>query len=174
MLRMKKRLVSIFPFSMQAMQRNPILILPSQQWLHKLHFLQKLVSQKPCLDKASNLCSTGSIREAFGLGLVRKVNKLDREGISLLFLRVFFESFPDELTYLLNATLGSTTTMSSLTVHGKIFGKSCSSPRANETRAIMPQSSFLTLFDIGVAAKLIQYLGSYFPVVPSTHVAGLP
>ena len=51
--RMKNGLVSTFPFFyMQAMQRNLTLVLPSQQRLHKLHFLQKLGSQKPSWDQA--------------------------------------------------------------------------------------------------------------------------
>jgi len=38
----------------------------------------------------------------------------------------------------------------------------------------MPQGSFQSLFDISVSSKLIGYLNSVFPAVPSTHVAGLP
>jgi hypothetical protein len=34
----------------KAEQRNPTLVLPSQQRLHKLSFLQKLGCQKPCWD----------------------------------------------------------------------------------------------------------------------------
>ena len=41
-----------FLFSMKTMQRNIALVLPSQQRLHKLCFLQKLGSQKPCWDQA--------------------------------------------------------------------------------------------------------------------------
>ena len=41
-----------FPFSLQTMQRNPTLVLPSQHRLHKLRFVQKLDCQKPCLDLA--------------------------------------------------------------------------------------------------------------------------
>ena len=37
---------------MQAMQRNPTLVLPSEQRLHKLQFLQELGCQKPCWDQA--------------------------------------------------------------------------------------------------------------------------
>ena len=60
-------------------------------------------------DCVSDVFQPSSVTAAFKL--VRKVNKLDREGIPRLFLRVFFKSFPDEFTYLLNATLGSTTIM---------------------------------------------------------------
>ena len=37
---------------MQGMQRNPTLVLPSQQMFHKLGFVQKLGCQKPCWDQA--------------------------------------------------------------------------------------------------------------------------
>ena len=43
----------LFFFVMQAMQRNPTLVLPSKLKLHKLHFLQKLSCQKPCWDQAT-------------------------------------------------------------------------------------------------------------------------
>ena len=49
--RMKIVLVSTNPFSIQAMQRNPTLVSPSQQRLYKLHFLQKLGYQKTCWDQ---------------------------------------------------------------------------------------------------------------------------
>ena len=39
-------------FSIEAMKRNPIVVLPSKQMLHKLQFLQKLGCQKPCWDQA--------------------------------------------------------------------------------------------------------------------------
>ena len=41
-----------FSFFKQALQRNTTSLLPSQQRLHKLHFLQKLGCQKPCWDQA--------------------------------------------------------------------------------------------------------------------------
>ena len=44
---------SLFLFFMQPMQGNPTLVLPSQQRLHKLGFLQKLVCQKPYWDFSS-------------------------------------------------------------------------------------------------------------------------
>ena len=50
--RMKKGPVSSFFSSMQAMQRNPTGVLPSQQRLYELRFLQKLGYQKPCWDQA--------------------------------------------------------------------------------------------------------------------------
>ena len=42
----------LFLFSMQAMQRNATSVLPSQQRLNKLCFLQKLGCQKTCWDQA--------------------------------------------------------------------------------------------------------------------------
>ena len=37
---------------MKAIQRNATSVLPSQQWLHKLRFLQKMGCQKLCPDQA--------------------------------------------------------------------------------------------------------------------------
>ena len=42
----------LFLFSIEAMQRNSTLVLPSNQRFHKLRFLQKLSFQKPCWDQA--------------------------------------------------------------------------------------------------------------------------
>ena len=42
----------IFFFSMPALQRNTTSVLPLQQRLHKLRFLQKMGCQKPCWDQA--------------------------------------------------------------------------------------------------------------------------
>ena len=41
-----------FSFFKQALQRNTTSLLPSQQRLHKLCFLQKQACQKPCWDQA--------------------------------------------------------------------------------------------------------------------------
>ena len=46
-------LSSLFLFSIEAMKRNSIIVLPSKERLHKLRFLQKLGCQKPCWDQAS-------------------------------------------------------------------------------------------------------------------------
>ena len=46
----KELTFSTFLFSIQAMQRNPTLFLPSQQRLLKLRFLQKLGCKKLCWD----------------------------------------------------------------------------------------------------------------------------
>ena len=45
-------LSSLFFSPIEAMKRNSIFVLPSKQRLHKLCFLQKLGSQKPCWDQA--------------------------------------------------------------------------------------------------------------------------
>ena len=42
----------LFVFSIEAMQKNSILVLPSKQRLQNLCFLQKLGCQKPCWDQA--------------------------------------------------------------------------------------------------------------------------
>ena len=53
--RISDDLSPLFVFSLQAMEKNPILVFQSEQRLHKLRFLQKLGCQKPCWDQA-RLC----------------------------------------------------------------------------------------------------------------------
>ena len=50
--RVKNGPVSTFPFLHASNAEKPHLLLPSQQRLHKLRFLQKLGCQKPCWDQA--------------------------------------------------------------------------------------------------------------------------
>ena len=53
---------------MQAMQRNPTVVLPSQQRLHELCFLQKMGCQKPCWDQARLSSLVNKQVEAGGAG----------------------------------------------------------------------------------------------------------
>ena len=50
---MKNRHISTFPFLHASNSEKLHLLLPSQQRLHKLRFLQKLGCQKPCWDQAT-------------------------------------------------------------------------------------------------------------------------
>ena len=49
---MTNRHISTFHFLHAINSNKPHLLLPSQQRLHELHFMQKLGCQKPCWDQA--------------------------------------------------------------------------------------------------------------------------
>jgi hypothetical protein len=66
---------------MKARQRITTSVLPSQQRLHKLRFLQKLGCQKPCWDKLAPASFAGESVEQLILSSSRK-----QENILLLLL----------------------------------------------------------------------------------------
>ena len=105
---------------------------------------------------------------------LRCARKLDSNGVSLSAFRMMHRAQPDMMVHYINELVSSHAAISAQQIHGKVWGKECSQPRAGATRAILPLSVPLGLLDKIVSDRLNDWISRNISLPDSIYIGAAP
>ena len=106
---------------------------------------------------------------------IKKKSRRDLHGVSVTALNLIFKSCPDEFSKWLSRVVCDSEGCQLLRVRGFVSGKSSGTPRADETRAILPQPAISQLCDCVLEQRIFTFISSQevrHPAVFTGAVAG--
>lgn len=97
----------------------------------------------------------------------------DARGVSANALRALFEASPASFAPCIAALCASSELMGQMGVHRAVWGKRTARPCLSELRAVVPQSSLLSIVDIVVSHRLHAWISEHLLVPPGMYVGGV-
>ena len=108
------------------------------------------------------------------LTILPRKHKCDAHGISLLFLRMWFEAAPAATLDFFNHVMSSTPLLSLWEVSGIVLGKNSSHTVAADTRAILPLPAVLVIIDAFLCARWDHWINMHVAQPYGVHIGARP